>query len=253
MSSSADPISVLVVDDDFRVAELHADYVSRMDDFAVAGTARSCTETARRLAGSCEQQPDTETSNAPIRPAAGADIDLVLLDSYLPDGSGIEFLGSPAIREAKTDVIMVTADNAGRSIRRAIQLGAVNYLVKPFEYSRLADLLHAYRNYCALLAREHCDQTRVDEALRTLREGNRTTAVKGQSPITTQRIGDLFTRTQHDLSALDVANHIGIARATAQRYLSQMAEDGVVDVFLKYGTTGRPEHRYRVRGPQGMS
>jgi two-component system CitB family response regulator len=35
-----------------------------------------------------------------------------------------------------------------------------------------------------------------------------------------------------------------LSRATAQRYLSSLADDGAVDIQLRYGTTGRPEHRY---------
>ncbi len=46
------------------------------------------------------------------------------------------------------------------------------------------------------------------------------------------------------MSASDVAESIGISRATAQRYLSYLERYGVVRLQLRYGTTGRPEHRY---------
>jgi glucose/arabinose dehydrogenase len=36
----------------------------------------------------------------------------------------------------------------------------------------------------------------------------------------------------------------GVSRATAQRHLSSLADEGSVDIQLRYGTTGRPEHRY---------
>ena len=49
------------------------------------------------------------------------------------------------------------------------------------------------------------------------------------------------------LTAVDVSASVGISRATAQRYLSALVEDGSVDVNLRYGTTGRPEHRYSLR------
>lgn len=223
-------IGVLVVDDDFRVAELHADQVRRLDGFAVRGTSRSCAETARRLA----------------LPEHG--VDLVLLDSYLPDGSGIEFIGSPVLRRGHADVIMVTADNAGASIRRALQLGAVNYLVKPFEPQRLADVLVAYRSYRRMLADDHCDQNLIDRSLRALLDGNRGSSVRGHSPLTASRIRELLADAAEDLSATEVAERAGVARATAQRYLAQLSDDGTAEVFLRYGTTGRPEHRYRLSG-----
>ena len=230
------PLSVLVVDDDFRVAGLHADSVRRLDGFAVAGTTRSCAETARRLAAPATAD---RTDRGPV--------DLILLDSYLPDGSGIEFIGSPAMRQSRADTVMVTADNAGSSIRRALQLGALNYLVKPFEPQRLAEVLVAYRNYRWTLARGRCDQNLIDRSLRALLEGNRAGPVRGQSPLTASRILQLLAGAADDLSATEVAERAGVARATAQRYLAQLAEDGTAEVFLRYGATGRPEHRYRLR------
>jgi two-component system, CitB family, response regulator len=45
------------------------------------------------------------------------------------------------------------------------------------------------------------------------------------------------------LSAVDVAERVGIIRATAQRCLSSLAHAEVVRLELNYGSTGRPEHR----------
>jgi two-component system CitB family response regulator len=36
-----------------------------------------------------------------------------------------------------------------------------------------------------------------------------------------------------------------MARATAQRYLTALAEAGTVRMQLRYGATGRPEHEYQ--------
>jgi len=47
-----------------------------------------------------------------------------------------------------------------------------------------------------------------------------------------------------DSSAAEVARTVGVSRATAQRYLSALADEGSVSIQLQYGATGRPEHRY---------
>lgn len=47
------------------------------------------------------------------------------------------------------------------------------------------------------------------------------------------------------LSATDVAERLGVSRATAQRYLANPVQRGLADLSLNYGDTGRPEHRYR--------
>jgi two-component system CitB family response regulator len=225
-----DQLTALVVEDDFRVADLHAGYVDRVDGFTAVGTARSCVETVRRLTTA-----DSER------------VDLLLIDNYLPDGNGIDLATSIAVRQSGADVLMVTADDSGRSIRRAIAAGAVNYLVKPFEFSRLAEMLGGYREYRSLLAREHCAQDRIDRALRALHPSGLTSSPRSALSLTGSRIVDLLDETPDDLSAQELAGRAGIARATAQRYLAQLADAGVVEVFLRYGATGRPEHRYRLQ------
>jgi two-component system CitB family response regulator len=49
----------------------------------------------------------------------------------------------------------------------------------------------------------------------------------------------------HELSAAEVGGQAGISRGTARRYLEHLASSGLVELDLRYGTTGRPEHRYR--------
>ncbi|MXN62085.1 helix-turn-helix domain-containing protein, partial [Bacillus sp. BGMRC0062] len=50
-----------------------------------------------------------------------------------------------------------------------------------------------------------------------------------------------------EVTVMDVARAVGISRATAQRYLSQMVQRGTVQLELRYGSRGRPEHRYVAR------
>jgi response regulator of citrate/malate metabolism len=46
------------------------------------------------------------------------------------------------------------------------------------------------------------------------------------------------------VSASEIADEIGMSRATAQRYLNYLERHGLVRLQLRYGSTGRPEHRY---------
>ncbi|GAA3020269.1 hypothetical protein GCM10020229_34310 [Kitasatospora albolonga] len=56
-------------------------------------------------------------------------------------------------------------------------------------------------------------------------------------------------RTPGPLSAQDVADRTGLSRSTAQRYLKQLERDGRLRLSLRYGDTGRPEHRYLLAAP----
>jgi len=117
-------ITVLVVDDDFRVAQVHATFVARVPGMDVVGV----THTAA----------DTLSMAAALHP------ELVLLDNYLPDGSGVELAA-----RLSADVFMVTADSSAATIRAAFAAGALNYLIKPFNAEQLTTRLRAYARYRA--------------------------------------------------------------------------------------------------------
>jgi response regulator of citrate/malate metabolism len=57
---------------------------------------------------------------------------------------------------------------------------------------------------------------------------------------------DAARPSSHDVSAAEVAASVGISRRTAQRYLSYLAQHGIVALQLRYGNAGRPEHRYSI-------
>src|SRR5439155_16469072 len=129
-------IKVLVVEDDFRVAAVHAAFTERVPGFSVIGAARTAAE-AREL---------IKTS----RP------DLLLLDTYLPDELGLTLL-----RETSVDTIMLTAASDAATVRAAFTAGALNYLVKPFDAEDLAARLTAYARYRGQLT--HADPTLSQE------------------------------------------------------------------------------------------
>ncbi len=225
-------IRTLVVEDDFRVSGIHAAYVARVPGFEVVGQPANV---AASLAAVRETQPD-----------------LLLLDVYLPDGSGLDVLRRLTQDEggARPDVIMTTAARDVASVRSAMKLGAVGYLVKPFGCAALAERLTAYRELRhrvdALDPAAETDQADVD----ALFSAARPTALppvpaKGHSAPTLALVREAVRSARRDLSAAEVAEATGVSRATAQRYLSYLVREGLARLELRYGATGRPEHRYR--------
>ncbi|MEG2017667.1 MAG: response regulator transcription factor [Clostridium sp.] len=60
-----------------------------------------------------------------------ADFDLIILDVNLPDGSGFEFLGE--VREKSSiPIIMVTANDMEIDVVTGLEMGADDYITKPF-------------------------------------------------------------------------------------------------------------------------
>jgi response regulator of citrate/malate metabolism len=214
-------LTVLIVDDDFRVADMHAGIVEALPGFVVAGTANTL-EAAR----------------------AAAPVDLALVDVYLPDGSGIDL-----IRELRCDSIVLSADTEAATIRAAIAAGALNYLIKPFAPTDLAARLAGYARYRQILSSGSLGPAEVDAALDSLRPRLSTprAAAVASSP-TKQLVLQALQDANAPMSASEVAAAIGVSRATAQRYLAGLAAGNEVTVSLRYGTTGRPEQEFAATG-----
>ncbi|AYF75625.1 response regulator [Nocardia yunnanensis] len=223
-------LSVLVVDDDFRVANMHAGIVSALPGFTVGATVSSLAAARKALA---EQ-----------------DFDLALVDVYLPDGSGVEL-----VRELRCDAMMLTAATESATIRAAITAGAFGYLVKPFDHAALAARLAGYARYRRLLEAPEVTAGDVDAALLALRPAA-PAAAAAPGPVAASPTKDLVLQAVREsatpMSAAQIASAIGISRATAQRYLANLVGLGDLRMQLRYGSTGRPEQEYSAPRPRRL-
>jgi response regulator of citrate/malate metabolism len=221
-----DLLDVLVVDDDFRVAAVHAAFVERVPGYRVAGQAHSGSEA--------------------LAMARAARPDLVLMDIYLPDRSGLDVVRLLLDEPQPPAVIVISAARDVASVRQAMQLGALHYLVKPFGFAALSERLTAYQRLQRRLAGlpGETEQADVDELFGLLRTPGLTRPAKGHSAPTLELVRNAVAGSDQDVSAAEVADMVGISRATAQRYLTYLERHGVVRLQLRYGSTGRPEHRY---------
>jgi response regulator of citrate/malate metabolism len=229
MSAPAKEYSVLVVDDDFMVAKIHTRYLATVSGFRVVGTVHTGTEA---LAALTELHPD-----------------LMLLDVYLPDMTGIEVLRRARQDFPDVDVIVVTAARELDTVREAMQGGAVSYLVKPFEYQALGERLEHYRRTrSALSTSDVADQKQIDQLFGLPAESGATDQAdlpKGLSRETALSVLAILTKNEA-ISATACAERIGLSRVSARRYLEHLERTNVVEVTLKYGV-GRPERLYRLR------
>lgn len=139
-------IKVLIVEDDPMVAKFNRHYLEQVQGFEFAGWAASGDEALKMLA---EQE-----------------IDLLLLDIYMPGTSGLQLLSTLREQGSKADIIVISAASDNASIRKALQNGAVDYLIKPFEFARFQAALSAYREDFRLMHKEHLSQEQLDKLLR---------------------------------------------------------------------------------------
>ncbi|MGW2912695.1 DUF7342 family protein [Streptomyces asoensis] len=219
-------IEVLVVDDDTRVARVNAAYVEKVPGFHVAAEAHSAAEALRQL----ELVPR---------------LDLVLLDHYLPDETGLEVVQEMRRRGHQTDVIMVTAARDVSTVQAAMRQGALQYLVKPFAFAGLRTKLEAYAELRRTLdGGGEAEQADVDRMFGALSASSEPGLPKGHSPTTAELVRQALMNAEGPLSAQEIADRTGVSRQTAQRYLKLLERTGRARLTLKYGDAGRPEHRY---------
>lgn len=227
-------IRTLVVEDDYRVAELHCAYVERVQGFKVAGKAH--------------------TGTAALQSVDQLLPDLVLLDIYLPDMSGLEVLRR--LREdhhPAVDVVAITAAREVESLRAAMRGGVVHYLIKPFLFPAFEEKLLSYAAAHERMARiGKAEQGDVDRIFGALRSARAEPLPKGLSDSTLDLIIQVLGRSQSGLAAAAVAEAAGVSRVTARRYLDHLCQLGRAEVAMRYGGPGRPEHRYQLVSASGV-
>jgi response regulator of citrate/malate metabolism len=222
-------IRTLVVDDDYMVADIHRGFVERVPGFAVVGVAhsgREAVEAVERL------EPD-----------------LLILDVYLPDLTGLAVLDELRSKGKTVDAIMVTAAKEVASIQQAMQRGALHYIVKPFNFARFQQTLESFRRFHQeRSAREVLAQADIDRLYRMMTPAATAELPKGFNRPTLDLVLRYLADQPGLLTAQEVADGTGVSRGTARRYLEYLEQHGQAHLELRYGSTGRPEHLYRAVG-----
>lgn len=229
---------ILVVEDDFRIADIHRAFIEQSDGFYVVGMARNGSEAKAIMAGQA------------------ASIQLILLDAYLPDVEGLELLWAIRRDYVHVDIVMVTAAREVETISEALRGGVFDYLIKPIEAARMTQMLTRFRREREALAnRAEMNQDELDSVLARLEPGepSRTKAQnlskalpKGIDRLTLRRVIDALADAPDSLTAMQMARIMGASRSTARRYLEFLVAEQAVSAELGYGDVGRPERRYRL-------
>ena len=171
-------------------------------------------------------------------------IDLILLDLYLPKKNGIDILKSLRYKKYLTDVIMITAANSVEEVKRAFAYGVTDYLVKPFEFERFEEAINKYKQKNNLLnKREALSQQDIDVISKSLEENIE--LPKGLNQKTLDRIMEFLKENQGKVWTLrEIAYELKISNVTIKKYMDYLEDVKKVNVTLTSGNVGRPEYKY---------
>ncbi|MBQ8849902.1 MAG: response regulator [Clostridia bacterium] len=219
---------VLIVEDDPMVSMINEQYVSRNKAFCVVG---KCKDGKSALAF-----------------LENNEVDLVVLDVYMPLMDGFETLRQIRKEKRSVDVIMVTAANDRESLEEALHLGAVDYLVKPFTYDRFRIALDKYTAQTdALNGIDTLNQKSIDHIIENARKKGEDMYPKG---IQEKTLGTILDKLRSDpakwMTGDDIAESIGLTGVTVRRYLNYLSERGLVVAEINYETGGRPCMMYKI-------
>ncbi|MGH2318682.1 response regulator [Planococcus sp. SE5232] len=226
-------LHVLIIEDDFRVAEINRQLVEQVTGYQVAGVAKTGDEAMDFLTNS-QELPD-----------------LILLDVFIPDRRGLEMLREIRSNFHPIDVIMLSAAKEAGTIEEALRCGIFDYLIKPVDFSRLEQSLLRYSEQKAFLAsRQELEQTDIDrligiEPIAILSETVDGELPKGIDQLTLVGVMEILqSSTPAGINAMETGKAVGVSRSTARRYLEHLVSIGEAKAQLNYGEIGRPERRY---------
>jgi len=134
--------------------------------------------------------------------------DLILLDVNLPDGNGFDF-AKEAMPKYNTPFIFLTAHNLEEEIIKGLQLGADDYIVKPFVLPNLLARIEA------LIRRSRWNKNK---------ENRTVTNVKAAENISklTQRELEILKMVSKGASNADIAEKLFVKEVTIKTHLNSI-------------------------------
>ncbi len=221
-------MKILIVDDDPMVAHINLKFANK--------------------AGYEDVDTATDIESAKEKLKQG-DIDLVLLDVYLPTGKGTEILKWIRQQNLNTDAILITADRSSETVEESMNFGAVDYLIKPFDFDRFQLAMEKFeRKRNGFVGKKSVEQEDIDSIFFesvNKNDKNKIILEKGMSEKTYTAILEAIKAMATSVTAEELGDRLGISRVSVRRYLEYMEGQGILEMKPIYGKKGRPQHLFK--------
>ncbi len=222
-------IKTVIVEDDLMVAEINSQFALKTPGIQIAATFHNGTDALKFLSES--------------------QVDLVLLDLYMPGYSGLELLRELRRQNNDVDVIMITAAKDADHIKEALHLGITDYLIKPFKYERFSEALNKYLlKHKIMETGLDFTQSDIDQLLQAQPISAKSKELELQKGLQKKTL-DLITvcLKEHSgqyLTSEFIASQVNLSQVTARRYLNYLVETDAIKSRIDYSTGGRPCMEY---------
>lgn len=220
-------IKVLIVEDDPMVAKINEKYTQSIHGLVIKGICNDGKEALTFIQKN--------------------EIDLIILDVYMPKMDGITLLKKMRKNNIMTDVIMVTAAHDVEKLDAVLKLGAVDYLIKPFEYERFKEAINKFvLKYNLIKKQKLIKQEDIDNIIIKNKTYSQDNLEKGIQKRTLERIKSFMKENSNKyFTSEEVAKELVLSKVTIRRYLNYLLEIGKVKNDVEYGSVGRPKGKYK--------
>lgn len=230
----------IIVEDDLMVCSILKKQLGRFPHLGVVDDFRRANDALRYL----ELDPQ------------GAD--LIVLDYYMPEMTGVEFLNELRKTNKDVQVIMITSAGDYEIIRAAVCCGICDYILKPFNSARLEKAIHKFEALMKLSRETKVwTQDKVDMLLSPGRhyssdyysaQASSDRAAK-INPVTLKNIREYLSgRKGQPMPLSEISADVELSTVTVRRYLKHLNKLGEVEITLDCKTGGRPSEIFEYRG-----
>ncbi|MFQ3800817.1 response regulator [Staphylococcus equorum] len=224
-------LNILIVEDDPMVAQINQQFIKKIDDQTSVDIASNVKEAIKHI--------------------ENKEIDLLLLDIYMAEENGLTFLKYVREQGYKIDAILITAATDVEEIQTAFRYGAVDYLIKPFDFERFQQSLLRYKKGLTFFNKtSSINQTDIDAEFLNKEVVDRDSELKlpkGVTEATLQVIIDkMKSFEENEFSTDDISKRVNISRVSVRKYLKFLTDIEVLEESLNYGI-GRPINFYKVK------
>lgn len=225
-------IRVLIIEDDPMVAEFNRRYLQEVKGFSLAGIVHNVKDAREYL--------ESEK------------VDLILLDVYMPGATGLDLIRFLRQKRISADVIMITAASDKENIQTALRYGALDYLIKPFEFERFKEALLKYQEKYHFFENNHMlRQEDIDGRILSTEKKSAGLLIeqlpKGLTSSTLDSILKVIRlKVNIQFSTDDISEITLISRVSVRKYLKFLSDLGILEESLTYGV-GRPGYLYRLK------
>lgn len=221
-------LRILIVEDDPMVAHIHKHYLNDLKNFEIIDVINNGLDALEYIRNNAN------------------DIDLVILDVQMPKMNGLDVLKN--LREEGNDVsvIPITAVNDNKTISEFLNLGVIDYLVKPFSQDRFNQAVYRCElKYKMFQENGKLSQKDIDKMFNTSSESN---LPKGLQENTLSYIVKSINEHKGELLDVEEVSAItNLSKVSLRKYLDYLTEINAIDKRIDYGTVGRPKYKYFIK------